>query len=170
MADYTYLVHHGIKGQRWGIRRFRNEDGSLTPAGKKRYSETEALTYEGGKRTRKLTSKLLKDDKWLGGNRTAAQQAKIDKQVAKITKSFNRDIAKAESVGNDAAVKRLNAGKTYLNLISNPQYFQMHLAVAARRAEVSIGEDFSYRVLRDENLGGVMFEVNGVKTYYQYPR
>lgn len=32
-----YLEHHGIKGQRWGIRRFRNEDGSLTSAGKKRY-------------------------------------------------------------------------------------------------------------------------------------
>lgn len=31
------LYHHGIKGQRWGIRRFQNEDGSLTSSGKKRY-------------------------------------------------------------------------------------------------------------------------------------
>ena len=31
------LWHHGIKDQRWGIRRFQNEDGSLTPAGKERY-------------------------------------------------------------------------------------------------------------------------------------
>jgi hypothetical protein len=31
------LYHHGIKGQKWGVRRFQNEDGSLTPAGKKRY-------------------------------------------------------------------------------------------------------------------------------------
>lgn len=31
------LYHHGIKGQRWGIRRFQNEDGSLTSAGRKRY-------------------------------------------------------------------------------------------------------------------------------------
>lgn len=30
------LQHHGIKGQRWGVRRFQNEDGSLTTAGKKR--------------------------------------------------------------------------------------------------------------------------------------
>lgn len=32
----TYLMHHGIKGQRWGVRRYQNEDGSYTPAGKKR--------------------------------------------------------------------------------------------------------------------------------------
>lgn len=32
-----YLMHHGIKGQKWGVRRFQNEDGSLTAAGKARY-------------------------------------------------------------------------------------------------------------------------------------
>ena len=32
-----YLAHHGVKGQRWGVRRFQNEDGSLTAKGKKRY-------------------------------------------------------------------------------------------------------------------------------------
>ena len=31
------LYHHGIKGQRWGVRRFQNEDGSLTPAGYEHY-------------------------------------------------------------------------------------------------------------------------------------
>ena len=33
------LEHHGILGQKWGVRRYRNEDGSLTAAGKKRNSE-----------------------------------------------------------------------------------------------------------------------------------
>lgn len=40
MYSYDYeLYHHGIKGQKWGIRRFQKKDGSLTPAGKKRYSD-----------------------------------------------------------------------------------------------------------------------------------
>lgn len=32
-----FLMHHGIKGQKWGVRRYQNEDGSLTEAGKERY-------------------------------------------------------------------------------------------------------------------------------------
>jgi hypothetical protein len=38
-SPYTgELYHHGIKGQRWGVRRFQNADGSLTAAGRKRYN------------------------------------------------------------------------------------------------------------------------------------
>lgn len=37
MEQYTYLAHHGIKGQKWGVRRFQNKDGSLTDQGKRRY-------------------------------------------------------------------------------------------------------------------------------------
>ena len=33
-----HLAHHGIKGQKWGVRRYRNADGTLTEAGKKRYT------------------------------------------------------------------------------------------------------------------------------------
>ena len=33
------MCHHGIRGQRWGIRRFQNEDGTLTSKGKKRYED-----------------------------------------------------------------------------------------------------------------------------------
>lgn len=35
------LYHHGIKGQRWGVRRYQNPDGSLTPAGVRRYGTVE---------------------------------------------------------------------------------------------------------------------------------
>ena len=40
------LYHHGIKGQRWGIRRYQKKDGSLTPAGKKRYYDTPELNRQ----------------------------------------------------------------------------------------------------------------------------
>lgn len=38
-----YIAHHGIKGMKWGVRRYQNPDGSLTPEGRKRY-----LTNAGG--------------------------------------------------------------------------------------------------------------------------
>lgn len=34
-----YLAHHGIKGMKWGVRRFRDYSGKLTEAGKKRYAD-----------------------------------------------------------------------------------------------------------------------------------
>lgn len=37
MLNQTHLAHHGIKGMKWGVRRFQNADGTLTDAGKKRY-------------------------------------------------------------------------------------------------------------------------------------
>lgn len=44
--EEKYLVHHGINGQKWGIRRFQNEDGSLTDAGRARYSKAAEKEYK----------------------------------------------------------------------------------------------------------------------------
>lgn len=40
------LYHHGVKGQKWGVRRYQYADGTLTPDGKKRYSKSTANTVQ----------------------------------------------------------------------------------------------------------------------------
>lgn len=44
MTTHLYLAHHGIKGMKWGVRRFQNPDGSLTAKGHQRYLNR--LDYE----------------------------------------------------------------------------------------------------------------------------
>jgi len=50
----TWLCHHGIKGQKWGVRRYQNEDGSLTEAGKKEFKNA-VDQYRRTKNIKKLT-------------------------------------------------------------------------------------------------------------------
>ena len=57
MGIYNFeLYHHGIKGMKWGVRRYQKKDGSLTTAGKNRYSDKE----EASKINTKKDSFVLK--------------------------------------------------------------------------------------------------------------
>lgn len=57
LISNDYLAHHGILGQKWGVRRYQNEDGSLTTAGKSRYYKSDGqLTRKGQKRQAQLDS------------------------------------------------------------------------------------------------------------------
>lgn len=56
----TYLVHHGIKGQQWGIRRYQNEDGTWTEEGRRRYGEDLKSLKTGYKESKKEYKRLSK--------------------------------------------------------------------------------------------------------------
>lgn len=77
------LAHHGIKKQRWGIRRWQNEDGSLTEAGRRRYGRVENLnanrTLKDIAKDQKLTIKLDRANKKLAIQRAKQQLIEVKK-------------------------------------------------------------------------------------------
>ena len=50
--DNNELQHWGIKGMRWGVRRYQNKDGTLTPAGKRREKQLAKQRVENLKKAR----------------------------------------------------------------------------------------------------------------------
>ena len=69
-----YLVHHGIKGQKWGVRRYQNSDGTLTAAGKVRYG-VNSVAEVGLRRVqrRKMYNTAMKNAK--AANKKAAKDS-----------------------------------------------------------------------------------------------
>lgn len=63
MEEQTYLIHHGIQGQKWGVRRYQNADGSLTAAGKKRYYDSDGRLTQNRKARKEFRKMAYKDYK-----------------------------------------------------------------------------------------------------------
>lgn len=58
-----YLMHHGIKGMKWGVRRFEDANGHLTPEGKRRYAVQDARKYYKINRLQRAQEKTRDADK-----------------------------------------------------------------------------------------------------------
>ena len=115
------LTHWGVKGMRWGIRRYQNKDGTLTPAGKKRYNaEMSKLKAEEKVLKNKMKTKSQLDK--LEAKRKEVEDLRkgklpvSSKESSEPKKKTVKDLSDEELF---KVVNRLNLEKRYSEL--NPQ-------------------------------------------------
>ena len=118
----AYLIHHGILGQKWGVRRFQNKDGSLTELGKERLQKGDRLMKAGSEYYRidsDPRGKTYDNKKYLSTNKEdndAWEQYLGGAYVNSIAYKSTKDIwvASATTVG-EVYVNEFLSNKKYAN-------------------------------------------------------
>jgi len=97
------LSHHGIPGQKWGIRRYQNKDGSLTAAGKRRVDKLkDEYTNLTGK-------KLIKKSSTKGG--------KVKGKTEELEE--NKSVKDMSTEELNKKTNRLNAERNYIEAVNS---------------------------------------------------
>lgn len=128
------LMHWGIKGMKWGVRRYQNKDGSLTPAGKRRYEQEMAK---------------LKEEEKIAKNklRTQAKLNKLDEKRKEIEAlKSGKPIVKKTNQSSTPSVKDMSdeeLRRVVNRLLMEQQYAKL------KPEQVSTGKKFVDKVMKD---------------------
>ncbi len=131
----TSLEHHGILGQKWGIRRFQNSDGSLTPEGRTRYKRSELRadskqlksSYKKARYAAASTWNYKHKDLNQKAKQSAKYEAELNKQVNKEYRAFVKKYGKEKAakikipatVTGKAEVDRILHSTVYASTVIN---------------------------------------------------
>ena len=130
MIRVSDLRHHGIKGQKWGVRRFQNSDGSLTAAGRKRYGDGKGSSvedYQNAIKKTKAASDSVENIRKFNNDVKRIKDPAMEKRIRKSTETMTDKELQQR-------VNRLNMEDNYTRMMMN-------------REQLKQGEDYVNRVL-----------------------
>ena len=150
---FTYsdeLYHHGVKGMKWGIRRYQNEDGSYTKAGRKRY----ALDLDVNDTSRRNVAKIRTGEakRRLDVAKANKNKPNNDYRIAELqgrVRSAKRNERKVASI--DRGAKLAAKGKT----ITGSKWTALIISMGAKRGYNALNKHLNQRI-EDLNDSGVL--------------
>ena len=121
------LQHHGIKGQKWGVRRFQNTDGSLTAEGKKRYSVSD---YQQAIDKTKTAGKIVNEAKTLNNTVKKLNDPAAERRIRKSA-------AEMSDIELQKRVQRLNMEDNYTRMMLHRENLERGRTFVDKALDVS---------------------------------
>lgn len=134
----TELYHHGVLGQKWGVRRYQNADGSLTAKGRRRYDYTQSESYKNASAGQKrLQTTQYNNTKRRFGEKTAN---KIEYKVREEGKDRKKE--KAKTILKRIAISSaISLGLSFATDYLGKKIF----ADKIRQEHIDLGKDYARR-------------------------
>lgn len=133
------LMHWGVLGMKWGVRRYQNADGTLTAAGKKRYGTKS--NFEKVQRAKKAAS----PDKLKKQKAREKANARTEAEIAKYKKKAGIEDNKKESTNNSTEINKTKSIKEMSNAEIQERIDRIRLEqtlASLQPKKVSAGEKF----------------------------